>query len=229
MPYIIGYILLPLHSLCFLFPGWLRRLLLFLHPFPFFLSMCCRMLEYSLNLQNVSFTAVRTVRVLRPLRAINRVPSEFKTHWSLTPQPSDQTPDPRNTLPSEIKALWPPLKTNTLQVLSEYRATKDPHTALLLAFDAVSASLLWKHRLRSWGVWGSDSDRHFWYVRLKAQLTAGWRLTSERILSKKWNKGSIERKIKKKCPCWSGKSFTHLPAHLNEAAAWVFQHCWTKS
>lgn len=35
-----------------------------------------RMLEYSLNLQNVSFSAVRTVRVLRPLRAINRVPSE---------------------------------------------------------------------------------------------------------------------------------------------------------
>ncbi|KAA0725121.1 Voltage-dependent T-type calcium channel subunit alpha-1G [Triplophysa tibetana] len=34
-----------------------------------------RMLEYSLNLQNVSFSAVRTVRVLRPLRAINRVPS----------------------------------------------------------------------------------------------------------------------------------------------------------
>lgn len=37
----------------------------------------CRMLEYSLNLQNVSFSAVRTVRVLRPLRAINRVPSEY--------------------------------------------------------------------------------------------------------------------------------------------------------
>uniref|UniRef100_A0A8C5BLU5 Voltage-dependent T-type calcium channel subunit alpha n=1 Tax=Gadus morhua TaxID=8049 RepID=A0A8C5BLU5_GADMO len=35
----------------------------------------CVMLEYSLNLQNVSFSAVRTVRVLRPLRAINRVPS----------------------------------------------------------------------------------------------------------------------------------------------------------
>ncbi|KAJ6660353.1 hypothetical protein lerEdw1_017776 [Lerista edwardsae] len=35
----------------------------------------CSMLEYSLDLQNVSFSAVRTVRVLRPLRAINRVPS----------------------------------------------------------------------------------------------------------------------------------------------------------
>lgn len=35
------------------------------------------MLEYSLDLQNVSFSAVRTVRVLRPLRAINRVPSKL--------------------------------------------------------------------------------------------------------------------------------------------------------
>uniref|UniRef100_UPI00358F5E64 voltage-dependent T-type calcium channel subunit alpha-1G-like n=1 Tax=Myxine glutinosa TaxID=7769 RepID=UPI00358F5E64 len=33
------------------------------------------MLEYSLNMQNVSLSAIRTVRVLRPLRAINRVPS----------------------------------------------------------------------------------------------------------------------------------------------------------
>uniref|UniRef100_A0A672YWK3 Ion transport domain-containing protein n=1 Tax=Sphaeramia orbicularis TaxID=375764 RepID=A0A672YWK3_9TELE len=38
-------------------------------------SIHCSMLEYSLNLQNVSLSAVRTVRVLRPLRAINRVPS----------------------------------------------------------------------------------------------------------------------------------------------------------
>lgn len=36
-----------------------------------------RMLEYSLDGHNVSLSAVRTVRVLRPLRAINRVPSEF--------------------------------------------------------------------------------------------------------------------------------------------------------
>ncbi|XP_022530611.2 voltage-dependent T-type calcium channel subunit alpha-1H [Astyanax mexicanus] len=33
------------------------------------------MLEYSLDGHNVSFSAIRTVRVLRPLRAINRVPS----------------------------------------------------------------------------------------------------------------------------------------------------------
>lgn len=36
-----------------------------------------RMLEYSLDGHNVSLSAIRTVRVLRPLRAINRVPSEF--------------------------------------------------------------------------------------------------------------------------------------------------------
>lgn len=39
------------------------------------------MVEYSLDLQNVNFTAIRTVRVLRPLRAINRVPS--KLHLNL--------------------------------------------------------------------------------------------------------------------------------------------------
>ncbi|XP_057700423.1 voltage-dependent T-type calcium channel subunit alpha-1I-like isoform X2 [Corythoichthys intestinalis] len=33
------------------------------------------MVEYSLDLQNINFTAIRTVRVLRPLKAINRVPS----------------------------------------------------------------------------------------------------------------------------------------------------------
>ncbi|XP_051273924.1 voltage-dependent T-type calcium channel subunit alpha-1G isoform X6 [Dicentrarchus labrax] len=40
-----------------------------------FFIVVAGMLEYSLNLQNVNFSAVRTVRVLRPLRAINRVPS----------------------------------------------------------------------------------------------------------------------------------------------------------
>ncbi|XP_013926167.1 PREDICTED: voltage-dependent T-type calcium channel subunit alpha-1G isoform X2 [Thamnophis sirtalis] len=40
-----------------------------------FFIVLAGMLEYSLDLQNVSFSAVRTVRVLRPLRAINRVPS----------------------------------------------------------------------------------------------------------------------------------------------------------
>lgn len=35
-----------------------------------------RMVEYSLDLQNINLSAIRTVRVLRPLKAINRVPSE---------------------------------------------------------------------------------------------------------------------------------------------------------
>lgn len=33
-------------------------------------------LEYVLDVGQVNFTAIRTVRVLRPLRAINRIPSE---------------------------------------------------------------------------------------------------------------------------------------------------------
>lgn len=37
-----------------------------------------RMVEYSLDLQNINLTAIRTVRVLRPLKAINRVPSKFR-------------------------------------------------------------------------------------------------------------------------------------------------------
>ena len=32
-------------------------------------------LEYCLHLDNMNLTAIRTIRVLRPLRAINRVPS----------------------------------------------------------------------------------------------------------------------------------------------------------
>lgn len=35
------------------------------------------MVEYSLDLQNINLSAIRTVRVLRPLKAINRVPSEL--------------------------------------------------------------------------------------------------------------------------------------------------------
>uniref|UniRef100_A0A8C5ECH8 Voltage-dependent T-type calcium channel subunit alpha n=1 Tax=Gouania willdenowi TaxID=441366 RepID=A0A8C5ECH8_GOUWI len=34
-----------------------------------------KMVEYSLDLQNINLSAIRTVRVLRPLKAINRVPS----------------------------------------------------------------------------------------------------------------------------------------------------------
>lgn len=52
----------------------------------------CRMVEYSLDLQNINLSAIRTVRVLRPLKAINRVPSE-----SVPPprRPSPATPAPR--------------------------------------------------------------------------------------------------------------------------------------
>lgn len=42
-----------------------------------------RMVEYSLDLQNMNFTAIRTVRVLRPLKAINRVPSKLRRHIGL--------------------------------------------------------------------------------------------------------------------------------------------------
>lgn len=34
-------------------------------------------LEYFLNLENMNLSAIRTIRVLRPLRAINRIPSKF--------------------------------------------------------------------------------------------------------------------------------------------------------
>lgn len=39
-------------------------------------SSSSRMVEYSLDLQNINLSAIRTVRVLRPLKAINRVPSK---------------------------------------------------------------------------------------------------------------------------------------------------------
>lgn len=32
--------------------------------------------EYCLHMDNLNLTAIRTIRVLRPLRAINRIPSE---------------------------------------------------------------------------------------------------------------------------------------------------------
>lgn len=46
------------------------------------------MVEYSLDLQNINLSAIRTVRVLRPLKAINRVPSELdlSAHASLPAQ-----------------------------------------------------------------------------------------------------------------------------------------------
>uniref|UniRef100_A0A3B4D4C3 Ion transport domain-containing protein n=1 Tax=Pygocentrus nattereri TaxID=42514 RepID=A0A3B4D4C3_PYGNA len=51
---------------CYLGDTWNRL--------DFFIVMA-GVVEYSLDLQNINFTAIRTVRVLRPLKAINRVPS----------------------------------------------------------------------------------------------------------------------------------------------------------
>lgn len=36
----------------------------------------CRVVEYAVDTQNLNLSAIRTIRVLRPLRAINRIPSE---------------------------------------------------------------------------------------------------------------------------------------------------------
>lgn len=36
-------------------------------------------LEYFLQVENLNLTAIRTIRVLRPLRAINRIPSKLIT------------------------------------------------------------------------------------------------------------------------------------------------------
>uniref|UniRef100_A0A8B9WX04 Voltage-dependent T-type calcium channel subunit alpha n=1 Tax=Bos mutus grunniens TaxID=30521 RepID=A0A8B9WX04_BOSMU len=53
---------------CYLGDTWNRL--------DFFIVMA-GMVEYSLDLQNINLSAIRTVRVLRPLKAINRVPSEL--------------------------------------------------------------------------------------------------------------------------------------------------------
>ncbi|CAJ1076741.1 LOW QUALITY PROTEIN: voltage-dependent T-type calcium channel subunit alpha-1I-like [Xyrichtys novacula] len=53
-------------SRCYLGDTWNRL--------DFFIVMA-GMVEYSLDLQNINLSAIRTVRVLRPLKAINRVPS----------------------------------------------------------------------------------------------------------------------------------------------------------
>lgn len=69
------------------------------------------MVEYSLDLQNINLTAIRTVRVLRPLKAINRVPSESQGSRrckSLAAAPRGQPPGrplsvaPHPLLPSSL-------------------------------------------------------------------------------------------------------------------------------
>lgn len=37
--------------------------------------------EYVVHVKNLNLTAIRTIRVLRPLRAINRIPSKLFIHW----------------------------------------------------------------------------------------------------------------------------------------------------
>lgn len=55
---------------------WCSLSLLFFSVSPSLSVGLSRMVEYSLDLQNINLSAIRTVRVLRPLKAINRVPSE---------------------------------------------------------------------------------------------------------------------------------------------------------
>lgn len=38
----------------------------------------CSIVEYAIDTQNLNLSAIRTIRVLRPLRAINRIPSEYR-------------------------------------------------------------------------------------------------------------------------------------------------------
>lgn len=40
-------------------------------------------LEYCLHMENLNLTAIRTIRVLRPLRAINRIPSKLNEIFHL--------------------------------------------------------------------------------------------------------------------------------------------------
>lgn len=40
-------------------------------------------LEYGINSENLSLSAIRTIRVLRPLRAINRIPSKYRPLYNV--------------------------------------------------------------------------------------------------------------------------------------------------
>lgn len=52
-----------------------------------FFIVLAGLLEYVMHVENLNLTAIRTIRVLRPLRAINRIPSEC-----LPPVSSDTLP-----------------------------------------------------------------------------------------------------------------------------------------
>lgn len=42
-----------------------------------FFIVCAGLFEYVMHVKNLNLTAIRTIRVLRPLRAINRIPSKL--------------------------------------------------------------------------------------------------------------------------------------------------------
>lgn len=63
----------PYFATSFNFASKLSRLPV---PTDLFSDCVSRVMEYSLDGHNASLSAIRTVRVLRPLRAINRVPSK---------------------------------------------------------------------------------------------------------------------------------------------------------
>jgi hypothetical protein len=51
-----------------------------IHPIPRLnFTFCFRALEYCLDVEKLNLSAIRTVRVLRPLRAINRIPSKHES------------------------------------------------------------------------------------------------------------------------------------------------------
>ena len=47
-------------------------------------TVSCSALEYCLNTENLNLSAIRTIRVLRPLRAINRIPSKYSATAAVT-------------------------------------------------------------------------------------------------------------------------------------------------
>lgn len=68
-----------------------------------------RMVEYSLDLQNINLSAIRTVRVLRPLKAINRVPSELAPAPACPPPVHSENTDQRFPAPGLCWA-WGPFR-----------------------------------------------------------------------------------------------------------------------
>lgn len=49
-----------------------------------FFIVLAGLLEYVMHVENLNLTAIRTIRVLRPLRAINRIPSECRSTHEYT-------------------------------------------------------------------------------------------------------------------------------------------------